>query len=281
MTEPRRLLDGDGDELERALLDSAIHDGPSKRAGHKTLAALGIGSGLVATSAGVTTASAAAQAVGHGAAASVAQAAGSAGTQAALGILVKWVGIATVGGIATLSAADYVQRPAQPPKTATVVIAPVASKAEAVVRQVAPELFATPAAAAPPTTEPPSAELATTPETDPERTAPSATKSAAVAAANGDLDAGLGAEVQALDRARAAMQAGRPEAALRALGAYEREFATGALAPEARVLRIEALARAGRHAEARALGQQFLTHHPSSPLAQRVRSIANGPSGSD
>ncbi|MBW2525835.1 MAG: tetratricopeptide repeat protein, partial [Deltaproteobacteria bacterium] len=99
------------------------------------------------------------------------------------------------------------------------------------------------------------------------------------AAAEAAVDAGLGAEVRALDRARSAMQSGRPDDALRALEQYEREFSGGALAPEARVMRIDALRRAGRTAQAEAMGRDFLARHPDSPHARRVRSLIAGAGG--
>ncbi|MBI4703373.1 MAG: hypothetical protein HY744_19840, partial [Deltaproteobacteria bacterium] len=86
----------------------------------------------------------------------------------------------------------------------------------------------------------------------------------------------LAAEVEALDRAQAEIEAD-PEATLRRLDEYESGYRDGSLGPEAQVLRIEALARAGKIEQARALGHAFLAHHPASPHAQRVRSILAAP----
>jgi hypothetical protein len=83
----------------------------------------------------------------------------------------------------------------------------------------------------------------------------------------------LAAEVAALDGARNSL-ADDPDAALAALEAYNSKFKKGgALSQEAEVLRIEAMMRAGEQEKARALASAFLAKHPSSPLAQRVRSL--------
>lgn len=84
---------------------------------------------------------------------------------------------------------------------------------------------------------------------------------------------GLGAEIKALDGARAAMNAGAPESALRELDAYDRAFPQGALKQEASLLRIDALMRAGRTAEARSLGHALLAEHPSTPHRKRILTL--------
>lgn len=261
MSELKRLLDSDGDEVERALLDSAVHDRPPRRAGQKTLAALGIGGGLVASSTGAATASAAAKAT----AASATHVAAATGGKVGLGVLVKWVGIATVGGVATFGVVEHARQPAEPPPMAAVTIAPVARQAQAAAQRVA-------AAGA----DDPRAETETPAEPEAERDDDTAAAGEPQAEATGTVvqpDAGLGAEVRRLDQARSAMQSGQPAAALSALQAYEREFPRGSLGPEAQVLQIEALVQSGRGAEARSAAERFLARYPSSPHARRVRSL--------
>lgn len=80
----------------------------------------------------------------------------------------------------------------------------------------------------------------------------------------------LAAEVAALDRARKALDSDDPKTALFLLEAYERRGAQR-LAAEATLLRIEALARAGRTREADALARAFLAANPGSPLVDRAR----------
>ncbi|MBX3211274.1 MAG: hypothetical protein KF850_04515 [Labilithrix sp.] len=87
---------------------------------------------------------------------------------------------------------------------------------------------------------------------------------------------GLAREVALVEEARVALARGDAAAALRALDAHAREFPSGTLSPEARVLRIEALVRAGgekERSEAHRLGDAFLAAHPSGPHARRVRAV--------
>jgi RNA polymerase sigma-70 factor (ECF subfamily) len=84
----------------------------------------------------------------------------------------------------------------------------------------------------------------------------------------------LRAELQQLDRARAALAGGRASEALATLDAYARSTPRGALRLEAEVLRIDALARSGRSEQARARAAAFLARHPQSVLAARVRQLA-------
>jgi hypothetical protein len=84
-------------------------------------------------------------------------------------------------------------------------------------------------------------------------------------------------ETAALDVARAAIRGGDPTRGLRVLDSYDREFPHGMLASESRVLRIEALSRAGNRTAARALGEDFLRTQPHHPLSGRVRELSGDP----
>jgi hypothetical protein len=83
---------------------------------------------------------------------------------------------------------------------------------------------------------------------------------------------GLDAELALVERARLQL-AESPRWALATLDEYEHAFPQGALGEEAEVLRLSALAAAGREAEAKARASTFLTIHPRSPLAARARSF--------
>jgi hypothetical protein len=83
----------------------------------------------------------------------------------------------------------------------------------------------------------------------------------------------LGDEVAALDGARQALAAGNATGALSALDAYQRAARAPRLASEATLLRIEALLRAGRRAEATAVAQTFADKNPDSPFADRARAL--------
>jgi hypothetical protein len=81
----------------------------------------------------------------------------------------------------------------------------------------------------------------------------------------------LAEEVGLLRRARAALNAGDPAAALAHLAEHSRRFPAGVLAEERDAARVLALCHAGRRDEARAQASRFLRERPSSPLAARVR----------
>ena len=81
----------------------------------------------------------------------------------------------------------------------------------------------------------------------------------------------LSAEIQTLDRVRSALDQD-PARALALLDTYDR-VRDKRLGAEAQLLRMEALVRAGRNSEARALAQGFVAAHPGSPLVDRARSF--------
>lgn len=77
-------------------------------------------------------------------------------------------------------------------------------------------------------------------------------------------------EVAMLDRAKARLAANDPAEALAILAEYGHAFPRPVLYEEALALRVEALVRQGRRAEAEALARPFLEKSPSSPVAARV-----------
>jgi hypothetical protein len=258
MTEPERLLNGADDEVALALLRSAHEDAPSRRARQGAMVALGIATAGVATasSAGAATATAAGLAK-----ASVAPAAAQTGTLAIRwgAILVKWVGIAAVGGLASWGVAEQLTPNTQP--LAAAVVVQEGARAEVVVAAHAPvAALAQPAA-----------------EDAEEEPAPDAAEDASPVIAPGKAKpakkASLSEELAALDKARKAM-ADDPDAALAAVEAYEKKYKGGILAEEAEVLRVESLARAGKKDAAKAAASAFLARHPQSTFAARVRALA-------
>jgi hypothetical protein len=84
----------------------------------------------------------------------------------------------------------------------------------------------------------------------------------------------LAQELGRLEQVRQAMAQGRAARALDLLQRYDRDFASGNMSSEAAALRVEALARAGRHEEAREAARAFLAKYPRSPLSDRVRAAA-------
>ncbi len=80
-------------------------------------------------------------------------------------------------------------------------------------------------------------------------------------------------QVAAVDRARAALDAGDAARARHLVDSYEAEYPNGAVMQEAEVVRIEALVHEGNRAEADRVGKRFLSAYPKTPHAVRVRAL--------
>ncbi len=90
----------------------------------------------------------------------------------------------------------------------------------------------------------------------------------------------LDREIARVEAARAALGSNEPTKTLQLLDSYDRDFPHGAFSVEVSVLRIEALARAGRTDEARRLGSRFLAEHHEGAFARRVTAtLAKMPGG--
>lgn len=278
MSEPRRLIDSGAGDFERALLDSARWDAPRPTARHRTLLALGLGTGIVGAS--VSTASASAASVGAWA-------------------LLKWVGAGVVAGLVVVGTAGRVLPP--PEVSAPSIVAPQANapreapqlRAEerASVSVPSPDLakVEAPAAAAAPieAAKATEAERIAKPATNAPGTNAPATKSTKDASESKEKEtketketkkaASLSDEVSFLDQAQKALASGSAGRALEILAAHDGEIK--ALRIEATVLRIEALAARGDRAGAASMAQAFLTSFPRSPHANRVRSILEATGG--
>jgi len=104
---------------------------------------------------------------------------------------------------------------------------------------------------------------------------PDATRRDALGASSGrPATEDLTAELGALDTIARSIRKGEGATALNQLDAYARAFPHGSLNLEAAVLRVEALERACRHAEAASRAGAFVSKHATSPLAERMRQIA-------
>jgi hypothetical protein len=234
MRDPDRLVDG-GEDLEVALLRSALPDAPSQGSKRRMLVALGIASSVATASAEAT----------------------AAGTLAKVGLagLLKWVGIGVIGAAAMVGVVETVAPQAAPVSRVEIVAPPplprtVSEQAPPTVKEQAP---APPAAS----------EEVVSPETSPQ-----AARSQEPASTTSLAD-----EVRALDGARKALAGGNARECLAKLESYRAEFPQGVLGLEATVLRIEALAASGARTQARDLGTRFLESHPDSAHAARVRSV--------
>ena len=94
------------------------------------------------------------------------------------------------------------------------------------------------------------------------------------ATATGDLSD----QVALLDAARAAVSAGRGPARAGDLAPLPRQVPDGQLPSRSRPrIKVEALMKLGREAEARALAERFVAEHRGTLLARRVAEIAGSP----
>ena len=262
MREPRKLMDGDATQLERQILASWAKEQPSPRARAAVLG-LAAGTGVVA---GAATAQGAT--LGHLAAPKMAATVGG----WALG---KAVVIGAVAGLATVGGAEVVFREGGDSAGVRAVVTPALAPSVAqktrpagrgkVVVPVEPSAVPEGMPVAPPSQAAVPPRSGARPEPMPAPTPPST-----VPTAPGST---LLAEVASIDRARSTLAGGRAAEALAKVEAYFAEFPSGALGQEAALLRIEALVKLGRRAEAEPLGRAFLDAHPTSAHGSRVREL--------
>jgi len=236
-----RLLSSNATDFERRMLEAALQEQPSRAASARMARALGVSVAVVGTAASAS---------------SLAAGAATSNATAAAGTLVwPWVSAGVIGLVVAgavvgtrvghrdrSAAADHHRQVVSVP-----VVAPPAPKPE-------PSAPAEPiAAAARPSTR---------------NVVPSARSRATTAA--GDL----GDQVAFIDQARAAVSGGAGRRALEILRRYQDKYPTGSFRPEATAIKVEALMRVGREAEARALAERFIAEHRGTLLARRVADVA-------
>lgn len=235
MNELEHLLD-DEHAPGFALLRAA-RDVPSPPAGalEQTLAGLGVGGTALAATGGAKAAAASWASVGKWLAAGV-----------ALG----------VAGSAGVAAVQEWQRPQATVQRPTSVALPPPSHSATTQPAHEPALARAPSAAP----------------------APTASSERAARGALPVLDSkapGLAAEIERLDQARHALTRADARAALAALDAYDAEFRSGQLAPEAALLRVRALVAAGQTAAARELAERLILRSTDPDYAARLREATN------
>ena len=218
---------------ELALWKSARDDRPPSRSLARTLQAVGVGGAITTAASGAG--------------------AGLAAAKAGIGLtLAKWgavVGLASavaVGGGA-------IARHSNAPKAA---VHAVEAEPTAAVAEPAP------------TSEPAPVD----PEEAPAQPAPASTarpSAAARASSSTASQPDIAQEIKNIDTARALLRQGRSKEALAELERGKSK----SLVVEATVLRIEALFREGDRARASQLASSFLSAHPKSPYAPRIRTL--------
>jgi len=162
--------------------------------------------------------------------------------------------------------------------TFAVAAAALAAGALILVQRTADPVDISAEAPTPPTTE----EAAVAPvqaQPRPSATSPAPRRPAANRA-SARAPASLEQELASVQRARAALGRGDARAALAELDQFGRSLGWRQLTVEAKLLRIEALDRAGRADEARNLARRFVKQHPDNPLVDRARTFAAPPSPS-
>lgn len=243
MSDPERLFDH-GSPFERALLRSSESEEPASRLEEKILASL----------------AAAPAAEPDGGAAGAAQDGARLLRPMVLATLA--VGLLVGGGIAL---GPSLTGPSVETNESASAPAPETPAP-------APEAPAAPSAGDVPTVSLDSLPSAPPPQAAPH--APSrATATATTATLTPDDVSSLEREIALLDAVKAKLGAGAAEGAARALDGYDAEFPQGTLRPEAVVLRIRTLLALGKRAEAERLAGDFLTRHPGSVHANRIRAL--------
>jgi hypothetical protein len=173
-----------------------------------------------------------------------------------------WVAAVTTASVGT---AVYVAE-TRPEKTETVqVVAPPAAKPMAV-----PTAITAPIASAAPVVEPEEEEPAPVVVVKPAIAKPAPMGAEAASAKPVDT---LRQELGLVEDARRALAAGDPSIALRHVDDHARRFPSGAFAVERDVIRIDALAAAGRRDEAASRARDFLARHPGSAQARRIATM--------
>jgi len=281
MIDPPRLIDDGGDPFEQALLGSARRDHGSAAAQTRCVAAAT--TAAVATGHTVATAATAVTATKATAAASV-----------GASFVVKAVSIGFAVGLSVqgvVAVKDHVRRaPAlqqldsQPAASSQALVQPRAATAPTTALP-----HTEPAAE--PTAKPPT-EHASVPLPNAANVAPrvaSSNRAVGAAAISPEYklldepiaeptfsvkrDDSLDREVALLDEARRFVLAQGFARTLLLLERHQRDFPAGALAPEALVIRVQALLGLGRRAEAEALAERFATVHPNSPVSKRLNAL--------
>lgn len=244
MKEPQRLSESGATSLVRTLVQSGQGEAPSEAGVQRMLTAAAVGTTATAAALG-------ASAAGPTAAGIAGAAANSASATTPL-VVVKWLGIGIVSGLATIGAVDAgVALFDEPPPTVhtpsrtTPVLAPS--------RKVSL-----------PATESTKTADVIPPEEEKRVVAPLNPKTPAAV---------LAEETRLVDGARAALASGNPARALAALNNYAVRFPKGRLAAEAAFLRMEALAASGDRAGAKAAAQHVLDSESGKMHSERAKSM--------
>lgn len=276
MKDPMRLIEAEGTEFERLLLQTAAREVPSPEVSARMLAGAASAGAAVALLSSLELARGGAATLaqgGAGAGAVAGAASGSIAPPAAASLLgswlVKWGVLGALFSGAVVSGYLVVQSGREQANASS-----RAAPAPVVVDARAPS--------GPAETAPSPARLQQTAleapwsPVPPASSTPAAPAGVTAASGGGALAApvapsSLGQELTLLDAARQALAAGEAEKALALISSYRKRFPSGALGQEATVLEVDALEAKGRGAQATDLKEQFLAEHPDSAHRERVK----------
>jgi hypothetical protein len=294
MNDPKRLLAQDSDRVTRLLLAAGRAESPGRpRLARIATAAAGAGATLSAKAAASTAVVAASPVVG--------------GSVTSL-VVLKWIGLGALGGLMLSATASQIQPRSSatqsPPAGASPQAAPFSGVRHEASKPAPTSAWARYGEPEPPPREPdPGAEKAplapvseakvavhrpsarSTPVSDLARipSEGSAQRPGANDApadlAQSDSHESLAAralreEVEALARAKSALNRGAGPAALEAVRAYRVHYPKGRLAPEATYIEMEAALLAGDRARAEQIAQRLASG--TTPSAKRAREILKG-----
>jgi len=260
MIHPKRLLDGEGTDLERLLLASGRAARPSARTKWRT--------GVVFFLMGIGTVS-------------KAHAVALLGAKARAWTIAQWlalgVGTGAAGWVAVHARAEMPEPvvAVADPSPRRVPHSPSFLDSSANVTPpsapTAPPLTVVEASAPRETRAPVSAQTSVSRS---KRGAPATTPKTVESPTS---ERSIASEVEELDRARQALGAAEPKRAIDRINRYDRLFPQGTLREEALRLRIEAVVSTGERATARSLAQRFHALYPDSTHAERLKALVREP----
>lgn len=257
------LLHEDADEFERELLGSAAeHESPPPGARERAMAAVG----LLPAAPGAARGPASTSAGSHSSAfAGLALAAALVVGGTVMGV--SWKTFDSPGGTPAGVGAPSSGSVTKDTRAVTAVVGEPLDHPT-------PSLPVVEAPAAPSITPDvlPNARPERTPAVPSARRAPEHAKVENAPPGRADDDA-LARETLLIDQARRAAAGGDPTRALALLDVHDRDFSPAAFAVDAEVLRIEALEKVGRSADADRLAQAFLVRHVEGSYARRVQAV--------
>jgi hypothetical protein len=262
MSELIPLVSSSTDDFEVALLRSTDHDDLGAEGLLKTAAVLGLGASMMLPT--VTTS----------------PLSGAALRLPIWHVVVKWLGLGVLGGIALSGSALLIGSASPQPTAPTSMIrrSSPASKATAARPELPPEAEpAVPVTAR--STSPQQRSIA------PESAAASEPSLSLAAASSLAAFAPLGepgapeqansiaAQIQTIESARKALEASRPSDALRAISEYHARWPSGTLTPEATMLGVRAKKMLGDASGAERDGRAFIALYPNSRYAAQLRAL--------